>query len=328
VIDRAGRVRAVTLMFALLAGSGGWPTRAAGEDWQVQRGNVTVMASGSADIAARAATRVLQMQYAGRWLFGWSSDFNPSSTLVFALPEAVIRARFVVPDTPASVAVHPGGAVGSVVVTPQMTLLMFPVGTARGHELDALQYLYGQALLRTAPANRWPECPKLGFGMLFAGAEFTGSTHIYLAGDVVRAYRALPPDQFLAADLPVADSQAMLDRRAYACYALARMMAETPNDQRASYGALFQALGTGAALTDAVPAPLGGSLDEFTKRYLQYVDQFQFQPRTHDIRVDLPDPLPAERSPEKVVPERMQAVLAQLCGRIGECRATAPATAH
>ena len=134
----------------------------------------------------------------------------------------------------------------------------------------------------------------------------------------------MKPEEFLGAPSTDPPAQLELDRRGYGCYVLSYFMATSEPELRRAFAAFFTTLGAGTPLESAVPAELGGALPEFSKRYLQYADRHQFDPREHDIRVELPEHLPVPGAPTPVTPERMRALLGQLCARLGPCRPGAP----
>lgn len=320
---RGGRRALCGVLWLLTVPGWAGPAAAADDYWQVQQGQVTVVAASSRELAALTAARVLQVQNAARWLFAWPADFQPPPTLVFALNTQLVRDTFERPVPSAATDVGPMAVRGQTLVTPQLTLVMAPLGVERGRELETLQYLYGQALTHEAPTAAWSECPRQGFGMLFAAAEFSGDNHLYVAGAKVRGYRMMRPEEFLGAERSDPATQQELDRRGYACYLLSRLMATGTPDLRRAYAGFLTALGSGVPLERAIPAELGGSLPEFSKRYLQFADRISFNPREADIRVELPDRLPAAGAPVPVAPARMQMLLGQLCSKLGPCRADA-----
>ncbi len=329
------------VLAAVLSGA---PALAADGAWQIRQGNVTVIASGDRQVAARAATRVLQMQNVARWLFGWPAEYRPPPVLAFALTPAQFGASF---EAQPPAVVGRKMMLGETLVTTQMTLLVAPLSSKRNFELDGVQLLYGQALARGPPAQSWPPCARQGMELLFSAASFNASNQFYMAGAFVSDYRTIDPDtdngltglarrvdsypplepaQFLPADAPVPATALDFDKQAYACYLLSHLVATSPPAARAAFFELFSALGRGTPLEQSVPEALGGSLEEFTSRYLQFAHRHAFSPAEFNLRVEFPEPLPPAGELEPVPAERLVALLSQVCSKLSRCR-HAPAAA-
>lgn len=302
----------------------------AGEAWELRRPGVTVIVEGDRALADRTLTRVLLAQYTARLVLGWPKDFQPRPVLAVAITDALTRKIFVRPDISGSTFVSASARSGGVLATPALMVISAPLKAIKGHELDTLQYLYGTSLLLEAPTAQWPECARLGFGMIFASAQYTLRSHLFIDGHMVLAAgewqdlirptsEPLDPARFLADDTGRND-ELLRDRRGYSCFLFAQMYATGTAELRSAIAEVYAAVGRGAPLEASIPAGLGGTLPEFAKRFHDFGEYHWNRWHELDIVADfsLPDPLATDAT--AVEPVRLEAILNQLCVKFESCR--------
>jgi hypothetical protein len=301
----------------------GAPVLVAASDafWQLEQGNVTVVAEGDTDTAAAAAALVFRLRSTARWLIAWTDDYHPPPTLVFALRPGTIRDVLQRPPPPSGADVDPAAAYGDVIVTPSLIVVLAPMQAQRGREFESLQYLYGRALVGAGTSRRWPECARTGVGMLIAAMQFSPPAHVYLDATKVRRLQPMDPTQFLAP--PAGDMAAFSkndrDSWGYSCYLFAYMMAYASVEDRQALSDMLAAVADGASLDDAVATRMHESLPQFTNRYRKFADDFEFYPRHFDINVDVPANAPAAAAATGMGREELRALLRKLCGSLSHC---------
>jgi hypothetical protein len=290
------------------------------EAWELRRPGATVVVEGDRALAERTMKRVLLIQETARLVLGRPKDFQPRPVIVFAIGERLTRRVFSSPEAPAGAAIPDRVQRGQMLSTPTVAAIAVPLKNVRGHELDTLQYAYGSMLMREAPTATWPECAQLGFGIMFTAAAYTLPSHLYIGTTMVSPLPPLDPKRFLLAESGDED-QLLRDRRAYSCYLLAHMYAIGSPEVRASIADLYASVGAGAALDTSIPAGLGGTLEQFAGRFHDFAEFRFFHARDLDVTSDLPLPTPLADDASAIEPVRMEALLNQLCGKLGSCRA-------
>ncbi|MBS0376495.1 MAG: hypothetical protein JSR73_18090 [Proteobacteria bacterium] len=292
---------------------------AAQEYWQVREGHVTVVAAGSPALAITTARRVLQLEATARWLQEWPQDFQPPAVLVFALTPELMLSTFRRTDPAADSAAGSDELPTSLLVTPTLTLVAVAYRAEHRHELAGLQELYLGALFESAPPPHWPPCAETGFKMVIGGAEYDDALRVQIPATRAGEFEKLPPSKFLL-EAPTAASEQLIGPRAFSCYLLAQMLPNAAPALRKDWRQLYARLGGGTALAEAIGAGLGGSVEAFDRRFLDFASWYNHRQKDIAVTVELPGTLPAPGVPERLPPERMQALLAQLCAKLGNCR--------
>ena len=318
---RGGVAGGLVLVTWLCLGAGA----AAAESWELRRPNVTVIVEGDRTLADRVLQRILLLQATVRQLVSWPGDFQPRSVSVFVPTEALAREVFGRPDGGDPTALEARVLRGQMLNTGALTVIAVPIRADNGHELDALQRLYGYALLAEAPTVAWPDCARTGLANMVAAAEFKGTTHLKIPALHIAGTPPLDPDRFLSVGADEVDP-ALRERRAFSCYLLDQMYVTGPKEQREAIAQLYTALGTGARLGTAITAPLGGSLAAFTMRFRDFAKGDPFRGHELDIVAELPAPDARVASAAPVEAPRLHGMLEQLCAKLGVC-AVVPAPA-
>ena len=70
----------------------------------------------------------------------------------------------------------------------------------------------------------------------------------------------------------------------------------------------------------SIGTELHQTLAEFTTRYRNFSTSVKHAPSFHGIRVDLPATIAVTAEPTPISPEKTQALLMQLCGKLNNCR--------
>lgn len=311
--------------------AGGWCVRllvlggfvalpaAAQEYWQVREGRVTVIAAGNPALATATATRVLQLEATARWLQEWPADFQPPPVLVFALTPELMLSTFRRADPAADGASPADEMPTSLLVTPNLTLVAVAYRPEHRHELAGLQELYLGALFESAPPPHWPPCAQIGFKLAIGGAEYDSTLRVQIPATRSGEFEKLAPSKFLL-EPPTPAGEQMIGPRAFSCYLLAQMLPNATATQRKDWRLLYARLGGGASLAEAITAGLGGSVEAFDRRFLDFASWYNHRQKDIAVTVELPGALPVPGAPERLAPERMQALLAQLCAKLGNCR--------
>jgi hypothetical protein len=292
---------------------------AAQEYWQVRAGHVTVVAAGDPALAMATARRVLQIEATARWLQEWPADFQPPPVLVFALTPELMLATFRRMEPAADGTSRTDELPSSLLVTPNLTLVAVAFRAEHRHELAGLQELYLGALFESAPPPHWPPCAEIGFKMVVSGAEYDDTLHVQIPATRSGEFEKLPPSKFLA-EPPTAAAEQAIGPRAFSCYLLAQMLPNAAPAQRKDWRLLYARLGGGSPLAEALTAGLGGSVEAFDRRFLDFAAWYNHRQKDIAVSVELPGTLPPPGAPERLPPERMQTLLAQLCGKLGNCR--------
>ena len=284
------------------------------EYWQMRRPDATIIVEGDRAFAERALARIVLLQETARLLFQWPSDFHPRRVLAFAVDETLLREVF---------AVDPIDMNAGALATQGLALVVAPLRPFNRRELEAMQYVYGRILSLEGATATWPECAKLGFGMMFTQAEYTGKSHLYIGASRILPWNPLTPERFVG-DEPPSRSQLDADRRGFSCYLLDEMLVTGDSATRAAIGELYQALAAGTPIQSAIPPALGGTLQEFSRRFRTYYDLRNNRLHELDIKADLPLPEPAVSDAEAMPREKVRALLGQVCAKLANCRGREP----
>jgi hypothetical protein len=280
------------------------------EFWQMRRPGATIIVEGDRAFAERALGRIVLLQETARILFQWPADLRPRRVLAFAVDERLIREVF---------AVDPIDMQAGALATPGLALVVAPLRPLNRRELEAMQYVYGRMLSAEGPTATWPECAQLGFGMMFTQAEYTGKSHLYIGAGRILSWNPLTPERFVGDEAP-SGSQLDSDRRGFSCYMLDEMLVTGDSATRVAIGELYQALAAGTPIQSAIPAALGGNLQEFSKRFRAYYDVRSNRLHELDIKAELPLPEPLVSDAEAMPKEKVRALLGQVCAKLAICR--------
>lgn len=311
-------------------------TAAAGY-WQIQRPSVTAIVEGDQKTADAVAAMTLRLQSAARRLLSWPEGYREPPVLVFDVNERLIRQMFKPPASPPGAYVDATTGHESWARTPALVIVTVPMGYERGHELRSLQHTYGEALLRGEPSHDWPACAQQGMAQLFSAAELTPPNHFYVTGEAVAGQLHIwDPEKIL---LPADGSQEPIpqwtaDERGYSCFLLAFMIASAAPEERAALSAMLTAVGRRTPLAQATQSELRLTLPEFTARYRDFARSVQFianaprspnsvssQPlKVHEVRLDLPEEIPAVTDAISISAENVQALMRKVCDRLHNCR--------
>lgn len=298
--------------------------------WQVQAPEVTVIVDGDKDFAQSTAQTALHLRSAARWFFSWPDAYRELPVLIFAVNERLLQKVFQFPPDP------PGTFFDETVGhslwgrTPSLTLVVAPRAYIRGRELRALQYAYGYVLSEAAPSHDWPACSHMGMAVLFSLDEIGPPNHFYVSGERIpepfsgRVWSSpvqspqviLTPLDATPKALPVWEN----DQVGFSCYVLSFMTATAAPADRAALERMLTAVGRGTPLEAATQAELQQSAADFTTRYSNFSASLRMQPDFHQVRVDLPDAISAVPEPTAVEPQKVEQLLRQLCGKLGQCR--------
>jgi hypothetical protein len=168
------------LAIALIWTSVAATTAIADDYWQVQTNELTVVASGRKAAAAEAATMVVQLQQAVRWMVGWSADYRPPSALVMTLPNSTIERYFGDAASGSDERLGFHDAKGLTIVTPQLTIVVSSVSPQRGREFDRMKLLYGRTLLDQGSSGPWPDCIRRGMSIVVASSIFREAGELFV----------------------------------------------------------------------------------------------------------------------------------------------------
>lgn len=293
---------------------------AEGDIWQVSDTGAMVIVEGDRAYASRVAMHVRQMQAAARWLMDWPTTYHPTQALVFLLREDTVRNHLLTPQAPTDVHVDPYTPVGASIATATLNVVVAPRGSERAVEFMPLHNLYGRTLIDQSPAAReWPQCPRVGMAALLTAATIRDRDRLFVDGEALGAWEALSPAEFLDPVATPPRRQGDADQRAYACYLLAHRVVVASHEEREAYQHLFADLSTSRPLIDSIPPLLGGSLTEFTKRYRTYASERLHAPAGHNLKAVLPGLEGDPPEPVAVSPERLAALLHQICTRLSRC---------
>jgi hypothetical protein len=172
---------------------------------------------------------------------------------------------------------------------------------------------------------------------LFSAAELTPPNHFYVTGEAVAGQLHIwDPEKIL---LPADGSQEPIpqwtaDERGYSCFLLAFMIASAAPEERAALSAMLTAVGRRTPLAQATQSELRLTLPEFTARYRDFARSVQFianaprspnsvssQPlKVHEVRLDLPEEIPAVTDAISISAENVQALMRKVCDRLHNCR--------
>jgi hypothetical protein len=293
---------------------------AAATYWQLSESGVTVVVEGDEETTKAAATIILRLQSAARWLLSWPDSYREPPVLAFVVDERLLHRFFRFPPEPPGAYADENTGHESWERTSSLTVVAVPKVYERGRESRSLQHAYGRALLDGAPTHDWPACLQDGMSVVFAAAELTSPNHLYLPRNKVPGRLDVAnPDEFLVPKTvaPAPMPQWAADRRGYSCYLMSFMIASTTAERRLALEKILTAVGTGTALSSATTTELHQTLPQFTTSYHDFLHAL---PDRYDLRVDFPETIPTMPKPEPIAVDRIQALMGQLCSKLQNCR--------
>jgi hypothetical protein len=154
---------------------------------------------------------------------------------------------------------------------------------------------------------------------LLTAATIRDRDRLFVDGEALGAWEALNPSEFLDPVATPPRRQSDADQRAYACYLLAHRVVVASHEEREAYQHLFADLAASRPLIDSIPSVLGGTLAEFTTRYRTYAAERRHAPAGHNLKAVLPGLEGEPPEPVAVTPERLAALLHQICSRLSRC---------
>ena len=305
----------LAICFAVLS-----PLCGAATYWQLQESTVNVVVEGDQNTAKAAAEMIFGLQSAARLLLSWPDSYHEPPVLAFVVNERLLRRIFQFPPEPAGTYTDFTAQHGTWGRTASLTVVAAAMGYERGREYRSLQHVYGEALVDAEPSHDWPACAKGGMTEVFTRAELTPPNHFYLAGTRLAEYDHFwNPEEILSPSDGRA-AQWLLDERGYSCYLLSFMIASTVPEERLALEKVLVSVGRGTPLGTATLAELHQTLPEFTARYREFSRALRLSPKSHQVRVELPEPIPSLPEPTAVSTERVQALMKTLCAKLQSCR--------
>jgi hypothetical protein len=288
--------------------------------WQIQQSTVTAVVEGDQDAAKATATTVLRLQAAARLLLSWPDSYEEPPVLAFVVNERLLRRIFQFPPEPPGAYSDSTARHGTWARTPSLNVVATAMGYERGREFRSLQRIYGEALVDAEPSHDWPECAHLGMVTVFAAAELTAPNQFYLAGTKVAGYEHIwNPQEMLRPSIERVP-QWVTDERGYSYYLLSFMIASATKEERNAFGRMLTSVGRGTPLDTATLSELHQTLPEFTTQYREFSRAWRSSPEFHQIRADLPGPIPSMPEPAQLSSEQVQTLMKKLCSKIQNCR--------
>lgn len=321
-------MRAVTVARCVLVASALCIVRpaAADECWQLASPGLTVVACGRADAATAIADQISVTQKVMSWMLAPAAP-RASPVLALSLPMGMIDRYFGRDLAGASGSLGRRESVAQLYALPQSTVALFTPGPD-GQEFDALRDAYAVGLMASAGVRRWPACVKAGVTTSLSTLRVVGR-RAQLPLDVGFPYALwqepgvfrsgkplLPIDRFLGATAVDEGNVALRNRAGLSCFLLARMAISAESDERAAFGRYFELVGTGVPLADATRQAFGFEQAVLDERLLAFGARVRADPSRFDLWVDLGNESAARVVPERIQPDRMDALLTVLRARM------------
>lgn len=269
--------------------------RAADNSWQVQGGNVTVVAEGNKDLALRAADAILRLRQVVAWEAGWPDIYQPPAVIVFLTRRATFEDYFGKRITELDDYVSDFRSVpGLTAMLGPTAVVIAPVlGGARNDELDAMTTLYVRSLLASGPSANWPRCIQFGLGLAAIIARTTNGDELYIPADaplfvIEPTESALGPSEIMRAAVPDREANLIKLRRGFSCFALAMASLQDASPGRQPFQKYFQQLAAQVSFEDAARTSLDMDDSALSARIKDFGYRMRSQPRLVAVRVKLP----------------------------------------